>query len=159
VHQPLTLHEAANAAEVVSLSHIHVGRIDGSLRWRTLFGILFSSTLNVDAFDAQMNGEWRSVAMRANHAPDLFLLTINKGFVLLTMKNGGKRTPIIHKRWRRRDRKAPTAYLAQISPSEDTYEDTDGLKWIHSYGGYIGNELVAFDANDAESIRLTLTLT
>jgi hypothetical protein len=155
--QPMNIHYAKCAEEVLATNHPHIGRV-APPSWRLLFGILMSRNHTISGFEAQTEGEWESVAILAQPDTDLFMLTIGKSFVLVTMKEGSKRIPVIQKRWTRQSRTStPSHFLAGLVPIEDKYRDADGLKWMHSYGAsWQEEELVAFDASGAESIRLTI---
>jgi hypothetical protein len=152
----MNIHYAKNAQEVLAANHPHIGRVVPP-RWRVQLGVLFGRTRIVAEFDTHTDGKWESVALRAQAAPDLFMLTINKSFVLLTMKEGMQRVPIICKRWVRQSCTSVPAHFTAMIPVANTYQDADGLKWVHSYGAtHQEEEVVAFDATGAESIRLTM---
>jgi hypothetical protein len=156
--ESLSIHYAKTPQELLAAAsdHPHIGRI-AHHGWWIRVGSLVSRTRTVYGFDTHTDGEWESVALPVEPAIDRFILTINKSFVLLSMKDGSRRVPIICKRWARQSRTSVAAYLTRIIPVEDTYQDADGLKWVHSYGAtHQEEEVVAFDATGAESIRLTM---
>jgi hypothetical protein len=152
----MNLYRASSPREILAVKHPHIGRIERMNPWRVLFGILRSKSARVDEFESQRDGKWESVALSAGYAPDLFMLTVGAAFVLLTMRDGSARVPIIQKRWQRKSRDCPSKSFRGFMPIRDTYRDSDELTWVHSYGcNFMENELVAYDLSGSESVRIT----
>ncbi len=151
----MSLHRASSPSEILAVKHPHIGRIEKMNALRVLCAILLSKNSRVYEFESQKDGRWETVALPAGCAPDLFMLTVGTSFVLLTMKDGSRRIPIIQKRWQRQSRQRPSESFQGFMPSQDTYRDSDDLTWVHSYGcNFMETELVAFDVSGSESVRI-----
>lgn len=151
----MNLHSAKNASEILSIKHLHIGRVDQFRGFNYLLKVFFGKNRKLVNFEILNQRKSESVALSVDSKR--FLLTITNTFVLLTLQEGSLRIPLIQKRWKRQDSESNKKELQGFVSKIDTYIDSDGLKWEHSYG--VRNdedELVAFNSLGEESILLTI---
>ncbi|MGH7180498.1 MAG: hypothetical protein ACREJN_00805, partial [Nitrospiraceae bacterium] len=106
------------------------------------------------ALEDYSTGHRQTVALHVN--PGDFMVTIAKSFVLVTLKDGAARNPVIQKHW---ELKAQTKGegLTQFFGSVNTYVDSDGLKWEHRFMRETDeDELVGFGKKEEEILVITL---
>ena len=84
------------------------------------------------------------------------MVTIARSFVLVTMKEGVDRPPVIHKAWKM-VKEDKGAGLTEFYGTVRTYSDSDGLKWEHRFNRTTDeDELVGYGRNGEEVLIITL---
>lgn len=84
------------------------------------------------------------------------MVTITKSFVLISLKDGAARTPIIQKHWELTAQTKGEG-LTQFFGCTDSYLDSDGLKWGHRFRRETDeDELVGFGSKGEEILVVTL---
>jgi hypothetical protein len=84
------------------------------------------------------------------------MVTIANSYVLVTLKEGVSRHPVIHKTWRlvgQRKGEEVTEFFGTVH----TYIDSDGLKWEHRFErSPHEDELIGFGSSGEEILIITL---
>jgi hypothetical protein len=84
------------------------------------------------------------------------MVTIASSYVLVTLKEGASRHPVIHKTWRlvgQRKGEEVTEFFGTVH----TYIDSDGLKWEHRFErSPHEDELIGFGSKGEEVLIITL---
>ena len=84
------------------------------------------------------------------------MVTIASAYVLVTLKEGASRHPVIHKTWKlvnQRKGEGVEDFFGTVS----TYLDADGLKWEHRFERPPDeDELIGFGSNGEEVLIITL---
>jgi len=84
------------------------------------------------------------------------MVTMTGSYVLVTLKEGASRHPVIHKTWKmvgQRKGEGVEDFYGTVS----TYIDSDGLRWEHRFERTPHeDELIAFGSNGEEILIITL---
>lgn len=147
--QEKTLREAVSADDLLNAVHPHIGKVE-STKISTLFGVLTAKSRNLSSLN---EANLESVAL--NIDTSRFIVTIGKSFILLTLNEGVQRRPVIKKSWQRIEQRLADAFTASLG-DEDTYIDTDHLKWVYRYNRPDEpDELSGYDSEGKEVLLMT----
>jgi hypothetical protein len=144
----------STAAELLAIEHPHFGRIQSPGFLKTRIGILTSTNRKAITLEDYSSGKRQIVALDID--PGDFMVTIASSFVLVTMKEGASRPPVILKTWKKL---APHkgSGATKVSGTVNNYIDSDGLKWKHRFNRSTdGDELVGFGSNGTKILVITL---
>ena len=84
------------------------------------------------------------------------MVTIAGSYVLVTLKEGVSRHPVIHKTWKMVDQRKGDG-VEDFYGTVSTYIDSDGLKWEHRFERTPHeDELIGFGSNGEEVLIITL---
>jgi len=144
----------SRAAELLTLEHPHFGRIHPPGLLKTTLGSFTGTSQNVVAIADYSSGNRQTVAVQID--PRNFMVTIARSYVLVTLKEGASRHPVIHKTWKlvaQRKGEGVTEFFGTVS----TYLDSDGLKWEHRFErSPHEDELIGFGSQGEEILIITL---
>lgn len=137
------------------INHPHFGRIEKLGLFQRLFGLLTGISRKAVHLEDRCTGKLQTPALRLE--PSRFMVTIARSFISITLKEaGGKRVPIIQKKWRKvcRDKgKGGSAGKGTIMG----YLDSDGLRWEHRFKRERDrDEIVGFGNEGREVLSITL---
>lgn len=142
------------AEELLKIEHPHFGKIQKFGFLKTTIGLFTGTSRKADAIDDYSAGKRQSVALHieANN----FIATISSSFVLVTLKEGASRFPVIQKKWKFIAQEKGEG-ITESFGTVNTYIDSDGLRWEHRFRRTIDeDELVGFDNNGKEILVITL---
>jgi len=144
----------SSAAELLTSEHPHFGRVQSLGFFKSRFGILRGTSRKALAIDDYSSGKRQTVALSID--PENFMVTIASSFVLVTMKEGSSRPPVILKTWKMvKQRKG--GELTDVNGTVKTYSDADGLKWEHRFNRTTEeDELIGFGDNKKKILVITL---
>ena len=144
----------SNAVELLTIEHPHFGKIKGPGFLKAKIGILTGTNRKAVAIEDHSSGRPQTVALNVD--PRDFMVTIARSFVLVTMKEGVDRPPVIHKAWKM-VKEDKGAGLTEFYGTVRTYSDSDGLKWEHRFNRTTDeDELVGYGRNGEEVLIITL---
>lgn len=144
----------SSAVELLTIEHPHFGKIQGPGFLKAKIGILTGTNRKAIAIEDHSSGKPQTVALNVD--PRNFMVTIASSFVLVTMKEGVSRPPVIHKAWKM-VKEYTGAGLTEFYGTVRTYSDSDGLKWEHSFNRTTDeDELVGYGHNGEEVLIITL---
>ena len=142
------------ADELLKSGHPHFGRIQKIGFMKTALDLLGGTSRKAVAIDDFSTGQRQTVALHID--PENFMVTVAKSFVLVTLKDGGARTPVIQKHWKLTAQTKGEG-ITQFFGSTDSYLDSDGLKWEHRFMREMDeDELVGFGSKGEKVLVITL---
>ena len=142
------------ADELQKSGHPHLGRIHKLGLMKIVLNLLGGTSRKAVAIDDFSTGQRQTVALHVD--PENFMVTIAKFFVLVTLKDGAARTPVIQKHWELTAQTKGEG-LTQFFGCTDSYLDSDGLKWEHRFLRETDeDELVGFGIKGEEVLVITL---
>lgn len=144
----------SSAAELLKIEHPHFGRIQPPGLLQTTIGTVTGTSQNAVAIADYSSGIRQTVAVQID--PRNFMITIASSYVLVTLKKGARRQPVIHKTWKlahQRKGEGVEDFFGTVS----TYIDSDGLKWEHRFERPPHeDELIGFGSQGEEILIITL---
>ena len=150
----MDLAHISSAAELLTIEHPHFGRIHPPGLLKTTIGTFTSTRQKAVVIADYSSGIRQTVAVQID--PRNFMITIASSYVLVTLKEGTSRHPVIHKTWKMVDQRkgeGVTDFFGTVS----TYLDSDGLKWDHRFERTPHeDELIGFGSNGEEILIITL---
>jgi hypothetical protein len=150
----MDLAHISSAAELRRIEHPHLGRIHPPGFLKTTIGTVTGTSQKAVAIADYSSGIRQTVAVQID--PRKFMVTIASSYVLVTLKEGRSRHPVIHKTWKlmgQRKGEEVTEFFGTVS----TYIDSDGLKWEHRFDrAPHEDELIGFGSNGEEVLIITL---
>jgi hypothetical protein len=150
----MDLAHLSSAAELLSIEHPHFGRIQPPGLLKTTIGIVTATTRNAVAIADYSSGNRQHVAVQID--PRNFMVTIAGSFILVTLKEGESRHPVIHKTWKMVDQRKGEG-VKDFFGTVSTFIDSDGLKWEHRFERPPDeDELIGFGSNEEEVLIITL---
>ena len=150
----MDLAHVTSAAELLSIEHPHFGRIQPPGLLKTTFGTVTATTRKVVAIADYSSGHRQHVAAQID--PRNFMVTIAGSFVLVALKEGESRHPVIHKTWKMVDQRNGEG-VKDFFGTVSTFIDSDGLKWEHRFERPPDeDELIGFGSNEEEVLIITL---
>jgi hypothetical protein len=150
----MDLAHISSAAELLTIEHPHFGRIQPPGFLKTTIGTVTGTSRKAVVIADYSSGNRQTVAVQID--PRNFMITIASSFVLVTLKEGESRHPVIHKSWKlvdQRKGKGVEDFFGTVS----TYIDSDGLKWEHRFERTPDeDELIGFGSSGEEVLIITL---
>jgi hypothetical protein len=150
----MDLAHISSAAELLRIEHPHFGRIQPPGFLKTTVGAFTGTSRKAVALEDYSSGKCQTVACRID--PRNFMVTIASSYVLVTLKDGASRHPVIQKTWNmvtQRKGEEVTEFFGTVS----TYLDSDGLKWDYRFERTPHeDELIGFGSNGEEVLIITL---
>ena len=150
----MDLAHISSAAELLTVEHPHFGRIHPPGFIKTTIGTVTGTSQKAAAIADYSSGIRQTVAVQID--PRNFMVNIANAYVLVTLKEGARRYPVIHKTWKlvsQRKGEGVTEFYGTVN----TYIDSDGLKWEHRFErSPHEDELIAFGSNGEEVLIITL---
>ena len=144
----------SSAADLLELEHPHFGRIQSQGFLRTRIGILTSTNRKAIALEDYSSGKRQIVGRDID--PGDFMVTIASTFVLVTLKEGASRPPVILKNWTKVGPSKGSGNT-KVSGTVNTDTDSDGLKWKHRFNRSPDkDELIGFGSNGSKILVITL---
>jgi hypothetical protein len=144
----------SSAAALLKVEHPHFGRIQRLGFIKTTAGLFTGTSRKAVAIEDYSSGERQSVALHVE--AENFMVTITSSFVLVTLKEGASRFPIIQKKWKMVTQKKGEG-ITEFFGTVNTYVDSDGLRWEHRFKRTADeDELIGFDSNGKELLVITL---
>lgn len=144
----------SSAAELLKIEHPHFGKIQKLGFLKAITGSFTGTSIKVDAIGDYSSGKRQTVALHIE--PSNFMVTITSSFVLITLKEGASRFPIIQKKWKLVTQKKGEGF-AEFFGTVNTYVDSDGLRWEHRFKRAADeDELVGFDSDGKKILVITL---
>ena len=126
----MDLAHISSVAELLTIEHPHFGRIHPPGFLKTTLGTFTGTSQNAVAIADYSSGNRQIVAVQID--PRNFMVTIASSYVLVTLKDGASRHPVIQKTWNmvtQRKGEEVTEFFGTVS----TYLDSDGLKWDYRF--------------------------
>ena len=145
-------------SDFLNIDHPHFGKVRPLGLFKVLKSIFSSVSLKLTHFqNYEKDRKPVSVETIALQSPNgCFLVTIGKSFVLLTMKDGSSRHPIIHKNWTIVEKYVGEGVTASFG-TKTTYQDEDNLKWVFTLGDSTSeNDLIAYNKDGDMCLIMTL---
>lgn len=150
----MDLAHISSAAELLKIEHPHFGRIHPPGFLKHTIGTVTGTSSKAVVIADYSSGIRQTVAVQID--PRNFMVTIASSFVLVTLKEGTSRHPVIHKTWKlvdQRKGKGVEDFFGTVS----TYIDSDALKWEHRFERTPDeDELIGFGRNAEEVLIITL---
>jgi len=150
----MDLAHISSAAELLTIVHPHFGRVHPPGLLKTTIGTFTGTSQKAVAIADYSSGNRQTVAFHID--PRNFMVTIASSYVLVTLKEGASRHPVIHKTWKmvnQRKGEGVTDFFGTVS----TYIDSDGLKWEHRFERPPHeDELIGFGSEGEEVLIITL---
>jgi hypothetical protein len=150
----MDLTHVSSAAELLAIEHPHFGRIHPPGFLKTTIGTVTGTSWKAVAIADYSSGIRQTVAVHID--PGKFMVTIASPYVLVTLKEGASRHPVIHKTWKmvgQRKGEGVEDFFGTVS----TYIDSDGFKWEHRFErAPHEDELIGFGSNGEEILIITL---
>lgn len=144
----------SSAAELLKVEHPHFGKIQKLGFLKTITGLFTGTSRKADTIEDYSSGKRQSVALHIE--ADNFMVTITSSFVLVTLKEGASRFPVIQKKWKFVTQEKGEG-ITEFFGTVNTYVDSDGLRWEHRFKRKTDeDELVGFDSNGKEILVITL---
>jgi hypothetical protein len=144
----------SSAAELRTIEHPHFGRIHPPGFLKSTIGTITGTSQKAVAIADYSSGILQTVAAQID--PRNFMVTIASSYVLVTLKEGASRQPVIHKTWKmveQRKGEGVTEFFGTVS----MYIDSDGLKWDHRFERTPHeDELIGFGRNGEKVLIITL---
>lgn len=152
----MDLTSVTSAEQLLRCGHPHFGRVQKLGPIRFTLGLISGTSRKVTALDDCTGGKPKSVALHLD--PRNFMVTIAKSFILMTLKDGSARNPVIQKQWKRVDQFKGEG-ITRFYGTVNTYMDSDGLKWEHRFDRETDeDELVGFGNDGKELLVITLEM-
>jgi hypothetical protein len=152
--QSMDLAHISSAAELLKIEHPHFGRIHPPGFLKTTIGTVTGTSRKVVVIADYSSGNRQTVAVRID--PRNFMVTIASSYVLVTLKEGASRHPIIHKTWKMVDHRKGEG-VKDFFGTVSTYIDSDNLKWEHRFERTPHeDELIGFGSKGEEVLIITL---
>jgi hypothetical protein len=150
----MDLAHISSAAELLTIEHPHFGRIQPPGFLKTTLGTLTGTSQKAVAIADYSSGNRQTVAVQID--PRNFMVTITSSYVLVTLKEGTSKHPVIHKTWKMVGQRKGEG-VADFFGTVSTYMDSDGLKWEHRFERPPHeDELIGFGSNGEEVLIITL---
>jgi hypothetical protein len=150
----MDLAHIASAAELLKIEHPHFGRIHPPGLLKTTIGTFTSTSQKAVVIADYSSGIRQTVTGQID--PRNFMITIASSYVLVTLKEGTSRHPVIHKTWKMVDQRKGEG-VKDFFGTVSTYLDSDGLKWDHRFERTPReDELIGFGSNGEEILIITL---
>ena len=150
----MDLAHISSAAELLTIEHPHFGRIHPPGFLKTTIGTVTGTSQKAVAIADYSSGIRQTVAVQID--PRKFMVTIASSYVLITLKEGASRHPVIHKTWKMVEQRKGEG-VADFFGTVSTYIDSDGLKWEHRFERPPHeDELIGFGSNGEEVLIITL---
>ena len=150
----MDLAHISSAAELLTIEHPHFGRIQPPGFLKTTIGTVTGTNRKVVTIADYSSGIRQTVAVQID--PRKFMVTIAGSYVLVTLKEGATRHPVIHKMWKMVDQRKGEG-VEDFYGTVSTYIDSDGLKWEHRFERTPHeDELIGFGSNGEEVLIITL---
>ncbi len=150
----MDLAHISSAAELRTIEHPHFGRIHPPGLLKATIGTFTGTSRKAVAIADYSSGNRQTVAFQLD--PRNFMVTIASLFVLVTLKEGASRHPVIHKTWKMVDQRKGEG-VTEFFGTVNTYIDSDGLKWEHRFERPPDeDELIGFGSNGEEVLIITL---
>ena len=150
----MDLAHISSAAELLTIEHPHFGRIHPPGLLKTTIGTFTGTSQKAVVIADYSSGIRQTVAVQID--PRNFMITIASSYVLVTLKEGASRHPVIHKTWKmvgQRKGEGVKDFFGTVS----TYIDSDGLKWEHRFErSPHEDELIGFESKGEEVLIITL---
>jgi hypothetical protein len=150
----MDLAHISSAAELLRVEHPHFGRIHPPGFLKATIGTVTGRSQKAVVIADYSSGIRQTVAVHID--PRNFVVTIASAYVLVTLKEGASRQPVIHKTWKmvgQRKGEGVEDFFGTVS----TYLDSDGLKWEHRFERPPHeDELIGFGSNEEEVLIITL---
>ena len=150
----MDLEHISSAAELLRIEHPHFGRIQPPGFLKTTVGAFTGTSRKAVALEDYSSGKCQTVACRID--PRNFMVSIASSYVLVTLKDGASRHPVIQKTWNmvsQRKGEEVTEFFGTVN----TYLDSDGLKWDYRFERTPHeDELIGFGSNGEEVLIITL---
>jgi hypothetical protein len=150
----MDLAHISSAAELQKIEHPHFGRIHPPGFLKSTIGAVTGTSQKAVAIADYSSGIRQTVAVQID--PRNFIITIARSYVLVTLKEGASRHPVIHKTWKmvgQRKGEGVTEFFGTVT----TYFDSDNLKWEHRFERTPHeDELIGFGNNGEEVLIITL---
>ena len=144
----------SSAAELLNIEHPHFGRIQPPGLLKTTIGTVTGTSQNAVAIADYSSGIRQTVAVQID--PRNFMITIASSYVLVTLKKGARRQPVIHKTWKLANQRKGEG-VEDFFGTVSTYIDSDGLKWEHRFERPPHeDELIGFGSKGEEILIITL---
>ena len=126
----MDLSHVLSAAELLAIEHPHFGRIHPPGFLKTTIGTVTGTSRKAVAIADYSSGNRQTVAVQID--PRKFMVTMAGSYVLVTLKEGERRHPIIHKAWKMVSQRKGEG-VGNFYGTVSTYIDSDGLKWEHRF--------------------------
>jgi hypothetical protein len=150
----MDLAHISSAAELLTIEHPHFGRIQPPGFLKTTIGTVTGTNRKAVTIADYSSGIRLTVAVQID--PRKFMVTIAGSYVLVTLKEGATRHPVIHKMWKMVDQRKGEG-VEDFYGTVSTYIDSDGLKWEHRFERTPHeDELIGFGSNGEEVLIITL---
>ena len=150
----MDLAHISSAAELLTIEHPHFGRIQPPGFLKTTIGTVTGTNRKVVTIADYSSGIRQTVAVQID--PRKFMVTIAGSYVLVTLKEGATRHPVIHKMWKMVDQRKGEG-VEDFYGTVSRYIDSDGLKWEHRFERTPHeDELIGFGSNGEEVLIITL---
>ena len=150
----MDLAHISSAAELLTIEHPHFGRIQPPGFLKTTLGTLAGTSRKAVAIADYSSGNRQTVAVQIDSRN--FMVTITSSYVLVTLREGTSRHPVIHKTWKMVGQRKGEG-VADFFGTVSTYMDSDGLKWEHRFERPPHeDELIGFGSNGEEVLIITL---
>jgi hypothetical protein len=150
----MDLAHISSAAELLTIEHPHFGRIQPPGFLKTTIGTVTGTNRKAVTIADYSSGIRQTVAVQID--PRKFMVTIAGSYVLVTLKEGATRHPVIHKMWKMVDQRKGEG-VEDFYGTVSTYIDSDGLKWEHRFERTPHeDELIGFGSNGEEVLIITL---
>jgi hypothetical protein len=152
--QPMDLAHISSAAELLTIEHPHFGRIHPPGFLKATIGTVTGTSRKAVVIADYSSGIRQTVAVQID--PRKFMVTIAGSYVLVTLKEGASRHPVIHKTWKMVNQRKGEG-VEDFYGTVSTYIDSDGLKWEHRFERTPHeDELIGFGCNGEEVLIITL---
>jgi hypothetical protein len=150
----MDLAHISSAAELLTIEHPHFGRIQPPGFFKTTIGTVTGTSRKAVVIADYSSGNRQTVAVQID--PRNFMITIASSFVLVTLKEGESRHPVIHKTWKLVNQHKGEG-VEHFFGTVSTYIDSDGLKWEHRFDRTPDeDELIGFGSDGGEVLIITL---
>ena len=150
----MDLAHISSAAELLTIEHPHFGKIRPPGFLKTTIGTFTGTSQKAVAIADYSSGIRQTVAVQID--PRKFMVTIASSYVLITLKEGASRHPVIHKAWKLVNQRKGEG-VEDFFGTVNTYIDSDGLKWEHRFERPPDeDELIGFESTGEEVLIITL---
>ena len=150
----MDLAHISSAAELLTIEHPHFGRIHPPGLLKSTIGTFTGKSQKAVAIADYSSGNRQTVAFQID--PRNFMVTIASSYVLVTLKEGASRHPVIHKTWKLVDQRNGEE-VTEFFGTVHTYIDSDGLTWEHRFErSPHEDELIGFGSSGEEILIITL---
>jgi hypothetical protein len=150
----MDLAHISSAAELLTIEHPHFGRIQPPGFIKTTLGTVTGTSRKTVVIADYSSGIRQTVAVHID--PRKFMVTIASAYVLVTLKEGASRQPVIHKTWKLVNQRKGEG-VEDFFGTVCTYIDSDGLKWEYRFERPPHeDELIGFGSNGEEVLIITL---